>query len=130
MADGKPARWTKHRKIALAIAPEYRIPGLEPDDVRQEALVALWEACGDHDEKKGPFPAFARLVIHRRLRDLLQAATRLKRTAEFDHETEVLTPELERTIVARETLREALVDPGIRRRQKDRDRKRRERAGA
>ena len=127
---GKPARWTANRKIALAIAPEYRIPGLGTDDVRQEALLALWEACGDYDKAKGPFPAFARLVIHRHLRDLLQAATRLKRTAEFDHEAEVATPELERTIIARETLRDALVDPAIKLRQKDRDRKRRERAAA
>lgn len=77
------ALWSKHRPIALAIAPEYRIPGLDADDVRQEALVALWEAAGSFDPARGRFPAFARTVIHRHLRDLLQAATRMKRTAVF-----------------------------------------------
>jgi RNA polymerase sigma factor (sigma-70 family) len=84
----RPALWTKHRPIALAIARDYRIPGLDPDDTRQEALVALWEATGIHDPERGPFPPLARTVIHRHLRDLLQAATRQKRTALIDHDAE------------------------------------------
>ena len=76
-----PARWTKHRPIALGLAREYRVPGMDPDDVRQEALVALWEACRAYDREKGTFPPFARLVINRRLTDLLRAATREKRSA-------------------------------------------------
>lgn len=83
-----PARWTKHRPVALAIARDWNIPGLDRDDVRQEALVALWEACRAYDDTKGQFPAFARLVIKRRLLDLHRAATREKRTAEFAEYTE------------------------------------------
>lgn len=71
----RAALFTKHEGIAIRVASEYRIPGLGPDDVRQEARVALWEATGDHDPTRGAFPSFARLVITRRLIDLLRAAT-------------------------------------------------------
>lgn len=125
-----PALWTKHRPIALAIAPEWRIPGLEPDDVRQEALIALWEAARCHDQAKGPFPPFARLVIGRRMRDLLQAATRQKRTAEFDEWAEPVGPDLETTVLQREQLQLALFDPSVKQRQAWRDAKRRQRAVA
>ena len=47
-----PARWTKHRPIALGLAREYRVPGMDPDDVHQEALIALWEACRAYDREK------------------------------------------------------------------------------
>jgi DNA-directed RNA polymerase specialized sigma24 family protein len=124
----KPALWTKHRSIALAIAPEWRIPGLDQDDVRQEALIALWEACGSHDKTKGPFPAFARLVIKRRLRDLLQAATRQKRTADLDPFTEPVGPDLETTVLNREQLSFAFTDPVVVQRQAWRDAKRKQRA--
>jgi RNA polymerase sigma factor (sigma-70 family) len=75
------ARWTKHRPIALGIAADYRIPGMDPDDVRQEALLALWEAARAYDPEKGPFTAFARLVIKRRLADQIKAARTQKRSA-------------------------------------------------
>lgn len=89
----RTALWTKHRPIALAIARDYRIPHLDPDDVRQEALVALWEATSRCDPARGPFPALARTIIHRHLADLLEAATRLKRTARFDHEADPPAPD-------------------------------------
>ena len=47
-----PARWTKHRPIALGLAREYRVPGMDPGDVHQEALIALWEACRAYDREK------------------------------------------------------------------------------
>lgn len=75
----RAALWTKHRPVAHGIARDYRVPGLDADDVAQEALVALWEATGAFDPRRGPFPPFARLVVNRHLRDLLQAATREKR---------------------------------------------------
>lgn len=84
-----PALWNKHRKIALAIAVEWRIPGLDADDVRQEALVALWEACRKYDPGRGAFPPYARMCIKARMSDLLQAATRMKRTAVFVHDVDV-----------------------------------------
>lgn len=71
----RAALFTKHEGIAVRVARDYRIPGLGPDDVRQEARVALWEATGAHDPERGAFPSFARLVITRRLIDLLRAAT-------------------------------------------------------
>jgi DNA-directed RNA polymerase specialized sigma24 family protein len=125
-----PQLWTKHRGIALGIAPEWRIPGMDPDDVRQEALVALWEAARDHDKAKGPFPPFARLVIKRRLRDRLQAATRQKRTAMFDHDTEPVGPPLEDTVIQREQLTLFLAGPKIEQRRRWRENKRKQRAAA
>jgi len=72
-----PALWTKHRGIAIGIASQWFIPGASADDVRQEALIALWVACGDYKPEQGvPFPSFARMVIQRRLASCLKVATR------------------------------------------------------
>lgn len=87
------ARWTKHRPIALAIARDFRVPGLDPDDVRQEALVALWMACREYDRDRGPFPPFARLVVRRRMADLLEHAARQKRTARVAYEVDPPAPD-------------------------------------
>jgi DNA-directed RNA polymerase specialized sigma24 family protein len=123
-----PQLWTKHRNIAVAVAAEWRIPGMDPDDVRQEALIALWESGRAHDKEKGPFPPFARLVINRRLRDRLQAATRQKRTCDLDYDTEPVGPDLESTVIEREQLALLLDDPRIAVRRRWRDNKRRQRA--
>lgn len=119
-------RWTKHRPIALAIAREWRIPGMDLDDVRQEALVALWEAGKAYDQTKGAFPSFARLVIKRRMRDRLQAATRMKRTADFDDLAEAVSPDTVQLVLWREELREAMVSPRLEQRRKWREAKRRQ----
>lgn len=87
------ARWTKHRPIAVAIADEWRIPGMDSDDIRQEALVALWEACRSYDRDRGKFPAWARLTIRSRLADLLEHATRQKRTAVLVRDVDVPGPD-------------------------------------
>lgn len=76
----RPALFTKHRGIALSVAREYFLPGAQPDDVRQEALLALWEATGKHDPERGPFPPFARIVVHRRLQDRVTEARTRKHT--------------------------------------------------
>lgn len=76
-----PALWTKHRPLASAVASGYRISGLDRDDTRQEALIALWIAARSHDPAVGHFPPYARTLIHRRLTDLLRTATREKRRA-------------------------------------------------
>ena len=123
-----PQLWTKHRNIAVSVAGEWRIPGMDADDVRQEALIALWESARAHDKAKGPFPPFARLVINRRLRDRLQAATRMKRTADLDYDTEPVGTDLETTVCQREQLALLLDDPRIAVRRRWRENKRRQRA--
>lgn len=70
--------WTKHRRIARGIATEYSFPGADSDDVLQEAMIGLWVAATTFDPEKGPFAAWARLVIHRRLTVILRNATRYK----------------------------------------------------
>jgi RNA polymerase sigma factor (sigma-70 family) len=120
--------WNKHHGLAVSVASEWRIPGMDADDVRQEALIALWESGRAYDKTKGPFPPFARLVISRRLRDRLQAATRMKRTADLDYDTEPVGPPLETTVVNREQLAMLLDDPRIDQRRRWRENKRRQRA--
>lgn len=73
-----PSLFARHRAIALGIAKDYYLPGGDRDDVRQEALIALWIACRDHDPKKGPFPSFARMVVRRRLDSCVKQARRPK----------------------------------------------------
>jgi len=73
-----PALWTKHRRIASAIAATYFIPGADRQDVEQEALIALWEACRSYDPDRGPFQPYAATVIRRRLVDAVKSATRHK----------------------------------------------------
>lgn len=115
----RAALWTQHRRLALGIAHEYRLPGADRDDVQQEALIALWVATGLWDSEKGAFPAFARLVVRRRLSTLLRAAlaakheplTRsLRYTRDADGVEEAVIDTLsdghdtETVVVARETL--------------------------
>jgi RNA polymerase sigma factor (sigma-70 family) len=71
-----PALWTRHRRIAAQVASDFRIPGFDTDDVRQEALIALWEAARSYDPQRGPFPPWARRVITARLTDLLRVHTK------------------------------------------------------
>jgi hypothetical protein len=81
------------------------------DDVRQEALEALWIATGKHDSARGAWPPFARLAVRARMRDLLQAATREKRTADMltlDPERDGDPVQLELLVEHRERLREGL----------------------
>lgn len=77
--SGAPALWTKHRGIALGIAAEFHVPGMDADDVRQEALLALWVAARSYEKGRGTFPAYARLSVRADLTDLLRTATRAKR---------------------------------------------------
>lgn len=73
-----PALWTKHRPLALMLARDYHLPGSDQDDVRQEALIALWEAARTHDPGRSSFPNWARVVIRRHLADCVRTATRGK----------------------------------------------------
>lgn len=75
-----PALWTKHRPLALMLARDYYLPGSDADDVRQEAMIALWEAARTHDPARGSFPNWARLVINRHLTDCLRVATSRRAT--------------------------------------------------
>jgi RNA polymerase sigma factor (sigma-70 family) len=72
MGSTVPALWTKHRGLARAIASGYYARGHEPQDLEQEALIALWVAAREYDPARGKFVAFARVVIERRLTDLVR----------------------------------------------------------
>lgn len=130
--------WTQQRKAALAIAAEWRIPGMSPDDVRQEALLALWIAAGKHDPERGPWPAFARLAVKGHMTDLLRAATKKKRAAavvELDPERDRDPVQLELLVEHRDRLREGVAQVEVlsaveRRRRSWRESKRRQRAAA
>lgn len=69
------ALWTRNRPLARRIARSFNWPGAEPDDVEQEALIALWEAASTYDPEKGAtFQTFATLVVKRHLADSLRHA--------------------------------------------------------
>lgn len=72
--------WTKNRRIAFNVAKDYFIVGSEAQDVRQEALIALWIAARDYKPERGPFAPFADMVIRRRLASCVKMANRQKHT--------------------------------------------------
>lgn len=93
--------YSKHQALATRLSKGFYVPGWEPDDVVQEARVALWEACRCFQPVRGvPFPPFATLVIKRRLRDMLRKALRNKQAVltgadrEYEARVEDLTAEL------------------------------------
>lgn len=72
-----PALWLEHRPLARSIARDYFLPGAEPQDVEQEALIGLWEASRDFNGY-GTFKQFAAMVIRRRLQTCVKHANREK----------------------------------------------------
>jgi len=60
--------------IALGLARDRYLPGHDRDDVRQEARIALWTAARTYRRELGTWPAFARLVVRRRLDSLTRTA--------------------------------------------------------
>jgi DNA-directed RNA polymerase specialized sigma24 family protein len=61
--------------VARHAARSWRLPGQDADDVRQECDIGLWAAARAWRPGQAPFPAFARLVIARRLAGRLKHAT-------------------------------------------------------
>ena len=103
-----PSLYTKHLSIALGIAKEVRFPGAGREEVRQEARIALWEACRTHDPAKSNFPTWARLVIRRHLTDCLRTATREKQAvlsnADRDEQLELVASPTERIVESRDLM--------------------------
>lgn len=95
--------WTKHRPLAARVAAGYRIPGLERQDVEQEAMVALWNAARTYNPDAGAkFTTWAERVIRARLVDVLRTATRQCRHAPLVDLGEIAAPDNEE---ARQRLR-------------------------
>jgi RNA polymerase sporulation-specific sigma factor len=64
-----------HAELAVRIARRlgYRLPGGDVEDLYQEALLALLAAVRSYREASGvPFPAFAAIVVRRRLAAAVQ----------------------------------------------------------
>ena len=104
----RPQLWLRARPAALAIARDTYVRGLEPDDIRQEALLALWVASGTFDAARGPWMRYARHAVKARMVDLIQAATRQKRTAvvvELDPERDRAGIDVEALVEQRDTIR-------------------------
>lgn len=101
--------WEKHRGLAYKIAAKYDVPGYDTDDLRQEALIALWMAARSHNEALGPFGPWAGRVIDARLIDLLRKATRTGRHRQDERPREVSLDGHEPTVEPDRQLRD-LVD--------------------
>lgn len=132
----RPALWNRARPAALAIAREWFVKGMDADDVRQEALLALWVASGTFDPSRGPWMPYARHAVTCRMMDLVNAAARQKRTAalvELDPERDRDPVQLDLLAEQRDRLRDGLeAGPMLlaveRRRRSWRESKRRQRA--
>jgi DNA-directed RNA polymerase specialized sigma24 family protein len=61
--------------VAQQAARRWHLPGQDADDVRQECDIGLWAAAIAWRPGSAPFPAFAHLVIRRRLSARLKHAT-------------------------------------------------------
>lgn len=69
----------RHDGLCHAIARRYYAPGLDRDDLLQEARIGLLSAFHSYDPARGlPFPRFAALAIRRRLDTAIRAALRGK----------------------------------------------------
>ena len=74
-----PQLWTKHRDVAYSISRRFYAPGMDRQDLEQEALVALWNACRTFDPEKGvPIKQWIRIVVLARMKDVVTAANRQK----------------------------------------------------
>lgn len=88
MGSTVPALWTKHRGLARAIASSYYAHGHERQDLEQEALIGLWVAAREYDPARGKFVPFARIVIDRRLKELVRKANQPANRAFYEAERE------------------------------------------
>lgn len=75
----------------------FHVPGLDPDDLYQEACIAAWLA-----------PGHERIAARRQMLDLIKISQRRPRTTRLTAETAV-SPDVIDTVITREQLR-AVVD--------------------
>lgn len=69
----------ENRGMLGALSREYFAPGLDRDDLLQEASIGLWKACRDYRAALGvPFKPFAVMCVRRQLITAIKAATRDK----------------------------------------------------
>lgn len=74
-----------HLDLARGIAGKYAsgrlgcLPGLDRDDIEQEAILAMLDCQHTYDPGKGPFHSYACTVIHRRLGKLARRSLSLRR---------------------------------------------------
>jgi len=81
--------YAKHADLADRMASRWRVPGCEPEDLRQEARLALWEACQAYDGT-GRFRTFASHVVWRHMADLLRVASKRGNAPRWEPLTEDL----------------------------------------
>lgn len=67
----------EHTGLVYSWADAFYFPGGDRDDVRQIALLALWEAIQTFDGR-GHFTGWAHMVVRRDLMDALEASRRLR----------------------------------------------------
>jgi RNA polymerase sigma factor (sigma-70 family) len=104
----RPALWLRGRPAALAIARDTYVRGMDADDIRQEALLALWVASGTFDAARGPWMPYARHAVRARMVDLMRATMKQKRTAvvvELDPERDRAGIDVEALVEQRDTIR-------------------------
>lgn len=102
--------------MARAIASDYFLPGSDPEDIVQEAMVGLLKADRDFDPRLGvPFRSFATICIRRHLISEIIRANRFKQlfltdsVRELDLDMFGDDHDPERIVLARERIREMII---------------------
>ena len=65
-------------QVCKRVARRYYAPGLELQDLEQEARIAVWRAQRDFNPSRGPWEPFAALAAERGVVSAVRAATRHK----------------------------------------------------
>lgn len=73
--DAAVREWSN---LAYWIARDYHLPGAGRDDVKQEALIALWYGLRSHDPARAPLRTWLASCIRKRLGSAVRDACRLK----------------------------------------------------
>ena len=68
----------EHEPLCQFVARQFFAPGLEHDDLVQEARIGLLAAIAAHDPARSSFRYFAQLVVERRVKDTITRALRRK----------------------------------------------------
>lgn len=69
----------KYRRIVLACARHYYLPGAEKEDLIQEGMIALYHAIKGYNYKH-PFPAFAKTCVVRKMCTAVRLSNKQKNT--------------------------------------------------
>lgn len=97
----------QNQKLAGDIAKQYASKNLNADDIRQEALLALWNAALKYDPTRGPFEPYATYLVKAALNKYRKKELNYSRGILDGEDTDDIfsdTPTQEELLLAKELL--------------------------